>query len=125
MREHTRTRKRASARARERERGGEKIMTTHLDIPLEAVLFRTAVTQPLIEIRFEKVCAVGRWARIDAAVIIVPVVDRVRPKAGDILVRAVEHARVAWVILRPCPRRPRVRAPCRRSKSNHRELHYR
>ena len=54
MREHTRTRKRASARERERERGGEKIMTTHLDVPLEAVLFRTAVTQPLIEILFEK-----------------------------------------------------------------------
>ena len=29
-------------------------MTTHLDVPLEAVLFRTAVTQPLIEILFEK-----------------------------------------------------------------------
>ena len=29
-------------------------MTTHLDVPFEAVLFRTAATQPLIEILFEK-----------------------------------------------------------------------
>ena len=43
-------------------------MTTHLDIPLEAVLFRTADTQPLIEIRFEKVGAVGGGAVIDAEV---------------------------------------------------------
>ena len=32
-------------------------MTTHLDVPLEAVLFRTAVTQPLIEILFEECVA--------------------------------------------------------------------
>ena len=48
------------------------MMTTHLDIPLEAVLFRTADTQPLIEIRFEKVGAVGGGAVIDQLSNIVP-----------------------------------------------------